>query len=606
MTGSNEKSFDAGEPSGARARDLRRRAEKKAAAMDAERLETLSPGQVERLVHELRVHQIELELQNEELRRAQLELEASRTRYFSLYDLAPAGYVTIDGKGLITEANLAAATLLAAPRSALCGKPLSRFILPEDQDTYYRHRKALVETQKTQVCELRLDRPPAEPPVWIRLQTALDRDKETGAAIGRAVMVDITNRKLAEEALVTLNQQLEASNRQLQDTRQRLQASDQKLQQAQKLEAVGRLAGGVAHDYNNMLGVIFGYTELAMEKVDPSESLYADLKAICDAARRSSEITRQLLAFARKQTISPKVIDVNKTVEGTLNMIRHLIGEDIHLEWMPGTGLWPLKIDPSQLDQVLANLCVNARDAIRDVGKVVIETGNVTFDKAFCADHPEFCQGDFVMLQVSDNGRGMDKETLDNVFEPFFTTKEVGKGTGLGLAMVYGIVKQNEGFINVYSEPGKGAAFKIYLPRHEGPIGEAAKRGVAPVPRGRGETVLVVEDDGLILKLAEKILLGLDYTVLTAGTSDEALGFARQHAGRIHLLITDVIMPMMNGRELANQVQQLCPDIKTLFMSGYTANIIAHRGVLDEGINFIQKPFSIQNLANAVRNLLDA
>jgi CheY-like chemotaxis protein len=343
-----------------------------------------------------------------------------------------------------------------------------------------------------------------------------------------------------------------------------------------------------------------------MEKVDPSESLYADLKAICDAARRSSEITRQLLAFARKQTISPKVIDVNKTVEGTLNMIRHLIGEDIHLEWMPGTGLWPLKIDPSQLDQVLANLCVNARDAIRDVGKVVIETGNVTFDKAFCADHPEFCQGDFVMLQVSDNGRGMDKETLDNIFEPFFTTKEVGQGTGLGLAMVHGIVKQNEGFINVYSEPGKGAAFKIYLPRHEGPIGEAAKRGVAPVPRGRGETVLVVEDDGLILKLAEKILLGLDYTVLTAGTSDEALGFARQHAGRIHLLITDVIMPMMNGRELANQVQQLCPDIKTLFMSGYTANIIAHRGVLDEGINFIQKPFSIQNLANAVRNLLDA
>jgi two-component system, cell cycle sensor histidine kinase and response regulator CckA len=210
-------------------------------------------------------------------------------------------------------------------------------------------------------------------------------------------------------------------------------------------------------------------------------------------------------------------------------MLRRLIGEDIDLSWQPGPGSMPVLMDPSQLDQLLANLCVNARDAIDGVGRLTIETEHVRFDAEYCAAHAGFISGEFVMLAVSDNGNGMDKDTLDNIFEPFFATKEVGKGTGLGLAMVYGIVKQNEGFINVYSEPGKGAAFKIYLPRHEGPISQAARRGVAPVPRGRGETVLVVEDDGLILKLAEKILLGLDYTVLTAGTSDEALGFARKH-----------------------------------------------------------------------------
>jgi len=376
-------------------------------------------------------------------------------------------------------------------------------------------------------------------------------------------------------------------------------------QQAQKMESVGRLAGGVAHDYNNMLSVIIGYTELALDKVDPSDPLHADLNEIFKAAKRSTEITRQLLAFARKQTISPKVIDVNETVEGMLKMLRRLIGEDIDLAWLPEEGLWPIKIDPAQVDQILANLCVNARDAIAGVGRITIEAHTVTFDAAYCADHAGFVPGDFVLLSVSDDGCGMDKETLDSIFEPFFTTKDESLGTGLGLATVFGIVKQNNGFINVYSEPGKGTTFRIYFPRHVGKAERIRVETVKEIPPSQGETVLLVEDEPAIIKMCQMMLERLGYQVLTTGKPSEALRLAGNHAGEIHLLITDVVMPEMNGRELADELCALFPDIKTLFMSGYTANVIAHRGVLEEGVNFIQKPFSINDLSVKVRTALD-
>jgi two-component system cell cycle sensor histidine kinase/response regulator CckA len=299
------------------------------------------------------------------------------------------------------------------------------------------------------------------------------------------------------------------------------------------------------------------------------------------------------------------VLDLNTRVEGMLKMLRRLIGEDIDLAWLPRASLWPVKMDPSQIDQILANLCVNARDAIEGVGKVTIETDTVVFDADYCADHAGFVPGEFVKLAVSDNGCGMDKEVLNNIFEPFFTTKEVERGTGLGLAMVYGIVKQNNGFINVYSEPGKGTTIKIYVPRHKGKIVETQGEAKAEIPLGRGETVLVVEDDLPVLKLARKILDGLGYTVLIAGTPGEALGLAEKHAGEIHLLVTDVIMPEMNGRELAERLQSLYPGLKYMFMSGYTANAIAHGNVLEEGVHFIQKPFSTRDLAVKVREALD-
>ncbi len=376
-------------------------------------------------------------------------------------------------------------------------------------------------------------------------------------------------------------------------------------QQAQKMESVGRLAGGVAHDYNNMLSVILGYTELALEKVAPAEPLHADLKEILAAARRSADITRQLLAFARKQTIAPKVLDLNETVENMLTMLRRLIGEDIDLAWLPEENGLTVKIDPSQLEQILANLCVNARDAITGVGKMTIETNTVTFDQAYCAQHAGFVPGEFVLLAVSDDGCGMDKVTLDSIFEPFFTTKDVNKGTGLGLATVYGIVKQNNGFINVYSEPGKGTTFRIYLPHHVGEAEIIPARVIREILEGQGERVLLVEDESAIREMAERMLERLGYRVLAAATPGEALRLAEEHPDEIQLLITDVVMPGMNGRELANQLHSLYPDIKILFMSGYTANVIAHQGVLEEGVQFIQKPFSLKDLGFKVRAILD-
>ncbi|MCF8128127.1 MAG: transporter substrate-binding domain-containing protein [Deltaproteobacteria bacterium] len=377
------------------------------------------------------------------------------------------------------------------------------------------------------------------------------------------------------------------------------------LLQAQKMESVGRLAGGVAHDYNNMLSVITGYAELAIDKIAPEDPLQADLQEILSAARRSVDITRQLLAFARQQTIDPKVLDLNETVESMLKLLRRLIGEDIDLSWEPGPGLWPVKIDPSQLDQILANLCVNARDAISDVGKITIETDNVYFDKEYCEDHAGFIPGEYVLLAVSDDGRGMDKKTLDRIFEPFFTTKDVGKGTGLGLPMIYGIVKQNEGFINVYSEPEKGTTFRIYFPRDA----EAPRRietdMAEEIPLGSGETVLIVEDEVSILKLTQIILERFGYKVLATPNPQEAMIRVKEHPGEVHLLITDVVMPEMNGRDLAEKLLIEYPNLKILFMSGYTANVIAHRGVLDEGVHFIQKPFSNRDFAVKVCEALE-
>ncbi len=399
---------------------------------------------------------------------------------------------------------------------------------------------------------------------------------------------DITERKRAEEEKAKLEAQL---------------------QQAQKMESVGRLAGGVAHDFNNMLGVILGHAELAMAQVDPAQLLHADLTEIRDAAVRSANLTRQLLAFARQQTVSPIVLDLNEAVAGMLSMLQRLISEDIDLTWQPAADLWPVNVDPSQIDQILANLCVNAGDAIAGVGKMTIETGNSTLDENYCAGRVGCVPGQYVLLAVSDDGIGMDTETLSHIFEPFFTTKAVGKGTGLGLATVYGIVNQNNGFIDVDSEPNRGTTFKIYLPRHVDKASKARQaltEGAArPLQRGH-ETILLVEDELAILTLTRRMLERQGYTVLAANTPGEAISLAREHTGEIDLLITDVIMPEMNGRVLAKNLLSVHPFLKRLFMSGYTADVIAHRGVLEQGVPFIQKPFSREDLATKVRDALDA
>jgi PAS domain S-box-containing protein len=378
------------------------------------------------------------------------------------------------------------------------------------------------------------------------------------------------------------------------------------LHQSQKIESVGKLAGGVAHDYNNMLSIIIGYAELAQMKLDSADAVQENLKQILSAANRSRDITRQLLAFARKQTIVPKILDFNASIESTFKLLRNLLGENIDLNWKPQNGLWPIKMDTSQLDQILANLCINARDAIVDVGKLTVETGKIHFSQSHCNTQPGLVPGDYVMLTISDNGCGMAPEILDHIFEPFFTTKQVGEGTGLGLAMVYGVVKQNHGHIDVSSEPGKGTSIRIYLPRHVGQVAEEPETEPGDVPQGHGETVLLVEDEVGILQLVATRLKAWNYHVLAASTPSEALAIAESHPGGIDLLVTDVVMPMMNGRELADRLQLMYPQLRCLYMSGYAENAITHHGVLDNGIHFIPKPFSGQELGVQVRKVLDS
>jgi len=374
------------------------------------------------------------------------------------------------------------------------------------------------------------------------------------------------------------------------------------LQHAQKMESVGRLAGGVAHDFNNNLAVIQGYTQIMLEEINDKDAHYESLKAVLDAAERSAALTRQLLAFARKQTISPKRLDLNDTVEGMLKMLRRLIGENIELLWRPG-NLWNIKMDPAQIDQILANLCVNAKDAIDGIGKLTIETRNVDLDSSYCSKHAGFEPGQYAMLAVSDDGSGMDKATLQEIFEPFFTTKEVGKGTGLGLSTIYGIVKQNDAFINVYSEPGKGTTFKIYIPRYQGELPHDTPDRSEEIRKGHGEPILLVEDDVSVLNLSKTLLERLGYTVFPANGPDEAIAIAKE-ATQIHLLMTDVVMPQMGGNELAKKITEIQPHIQTIFMSGYTANAIAHQGILDEGVNFIEKPFTLNDLGRKIGDIL--
>ena len=511
------------------------------------------------------------------------ELRQSEERYRTILESIEDAYFEVNLSGKLTFFSNSLCKIIGLSRDELMGLKNREYM---DEDTAKRANEIYVKVFETakpfKGFEYQIQRGHVKKYVTTSVSLLLDsKNKPIGF---RGILSDITNQKKNEKEKVKLQEQLK---------------------QAQKMESIGRLAGGVAHDYNNALTAIMGFTDLAIMDADPTGPLHADLCQVLKAGKRAKDITRQLLAFARKQTIAPKVLDLNENVESMLKMLRRLIGEDIDLVWLPGKNLLNVKMDPSQIDQILVNLCVNARDAIEGVGKITIETGTMVFDSAYCADHAGFMPGEFIMLAVSDNGCGMDKAILDNIFEPFFTTKTIDKGTGLGLATIYGIVKQNNGFINVYSEPGNGTTIKIYLPQHEGKAVEIQEGITGTIPQGHGETILVVEDDLSILKLAQKILEGLNYNVLIADKPKEAMKIAKEHTDKIHLLISDVIMPEMNGRELSEYLQSFYPDLKCIFMSGYTANTIAHHGVLDEGMHFVQKPFSKKDLATIIRKVLD-
>lgn len=375
---------------------------------------------------------------------------------------------------------------------------------------------------------------------------------------------------------------------------------------SQKMEAVGRLAGGVAHDFNNLLGVIMGYSDLVLDGFPADDPRCNQLQQVKKAAVRATSLTRQLLAFSRKQVFQPKVLDLNVLVTDFNKMLGRLIGEDIEMVNILKQGLGQVKADPGQIEQVIMNLVVNARDAMPNGGKLIIETANVDLDETYCGSHPPTQPGQYVMVAVSDTGIGMDAATQARIFEPFFTTKEQGKGTGLGLATTYGVVKQSEGYIWVYSELGKGTTFKVYLPRVDEPA-QTLEADRANLKLARGvETILLVEDADALRELTAALLEMNGYTVLATENGKEAIKLAESYNRQIHVLLTDVVMPGMSGRELANYLTTKRPDMRVLYMSGYTRDAIMHRGVLDDGISFIEKPFSQEALMRKLRELLDS
>lgn len=511
-------------------------------------------------------------------------LSESEQRLHFLVKNSSDSLVILNADGSQRYVSPGAERITGFPTAELEGRPLDTLIHPDDMDAIraawneaVEHPEKTVTVQYRHVHKTR---------GWVYSEAIAQSFLHEPAINGVIASVrDITERKKSEEEHAKLQTQLT---------------------QSLKMESVGRLAGGMAHDFNNMLTVILGYTEMALARLDPGQPLHANLTDIHRAAERSAELTQQLLAFARKQTVAPQVLDLNQVVEGMLKMLRPLIGENIELTWLPGENSGLVRVDPSQIDQILANLCVNARDAIGDTGRISIETAPVALDAAACSlAHVDCVPGEYVRLSVNDNGCGMDAEILSHLFEPFFTTKATGKGTGLGLATVYGIVKQNNGCIQVDSEPGRGTAIKVFLPRHTVEGEQIVRTSIARPDVNGHETILLVEDEPMILEMSAMMLAQLGYVVLSAATPGEAIQLAREHAGAISLLMTDVVMPEMNGRTLAKHLIARYPELKCLFMSGYTADVIAFHGVLDEGVHFIQKPFTMPVLAAKIREVLD-
>jgi PAS domain S-box-containing protein len=457
---------------------------------------------------------------------------------------------------------------------------------PEDAERVLRTAAVLRDGGRVEPLEFRIVRPDGVVRHVLAVQGDRHEDEDGRLTRVTGVVQDITELRQSEE---------------------QRQALEGQLQQAMKMEAVGRLAGGIAHDFNNLLTGILGNVELALLDLAPDAPLAATLRTIGQAADSAAVLTRQLLAFSRKQIIEPRVVNLNDLIDNLHKMLVRVIGEDVTLRTVLSKDLHPVLVDPGQFQQVLLNLAVNARDAMPDGGTLVIETAEVELDEAYCAAHPEAQPGPFVMLAVSDTGHGMSDEVKSHLFEPFFTTKSMGRGTGLGLATTFGIVKQAGGSIEVYSEPGVGTSFKVYLPRAEGAatsVGTARGRKGA-MPGGR-ETVLVVEDEAVVRDLVMGILNRLGYRVLAAANAEEALALARRHREPIDLLMTDVVMPGMNGRELAERLTVVHPETRVLYASGYTENVIVHHGVVDATLNFIGKPYSPQGLAMKIRDVLDA
>jgi two-component system, cell cycle sensor histidine kinase and response regulator CckA len=518
-----------------------------------------------------------------ERKQAEEKLKQSEARLRTLFETMPLGIGLVQDHKIQWH-NEATSRMLGYSREELQRKNIR--MLYESDKEFDRVEKAIntLETgRRTAELETRWVRKDGSV-VDCHIRHAL-MNPESKDRVVLAMVEDITERKKAEEEKRKLETQFN---------------------QAQKMEAVGVLAGGVAHDFNNILTSIIGNAELALMDLDKDTSVYGNINEIQKAGHSAAALTRQLLAFSRKGLIRPEVLDFNQLLLNFEKMLRRIIGEDIELVTAYAPDFWQVEADPGQMEQVIMNLAVNARDAMPKGGKLTIETANVELNEDYFREHGvENQAGLYVMLAVTDTGAGMDRETQASIFEPFFTTKGLGRGTGLGLSTVYGIVKQNRGHIWVYSEPGKGTTFRVYLPR-TGVQTEGVEKEQASTPSLEGsETILVVEDDEPVGKMAERMLGGYGYRVLTARNGTEALEISGSYSGPVHLLLTDVVMPDMTGLDLAEQLKSRFPEIKVLYMSGYTDNVIADHGVLEKDVNFIQKPFSREGLGGKVREVLD-
>ena len=538
------------------------------AAMKAGANDWVTKGQLQRLLPA-----IERELREAKGRAA---LRASEAGYETLVQHAPVGIYRSSSEGRFLSVNAALVRMLGYDSPAeLLRRDMARDVYADpaerrrllERDTYTDH-----EYDEVEATWKRKDGRPLTVQLSVRAVRNADRQVEYYETFVR----DVSEQRRLQQQLV----------------------------QSQKMEAVGRLAGGIAHDFNNLLTVITSYCDLLLEDLGGDDPKREDVEQVRKAADGAAALTRQLLAFSRQQVIAPRVVNLSAVVAGVEKMLRRVIGEDVDLVTVLDPGVGSVRADIGQLEQVLMNLAVNARDAMPTGGKLTIETANVAHGPHYARERAAAPVSQFVMLAVSDTGVGMDEATKARVFEPFFTTKAPGKGTGLGLATVYGIVQQSGGFIWVYSEPGHGTTFKIYLPRVDAPAEGVAVTAVAPVGRGT-ETVLLAEDAAAVRAVARQVLERQGYTVLEAPDGELALHLAQRHAGPIHLLLTDVVMPGMSGRQLADRLARLRPDTKVLYVSGYTDDAVVRHGVLEAGIAYLQKPFTIDSLARKVREVLD-
>jgi two-component system cell cycle sensor histidine kinase/response regulator CckA len=538
----------------------------------------MAKGKFARLVPAIERELREAETRHER-RRMERDLRMSEQRFQELFELAPDAIVITDAEGLITLLNRPAEALFGYSREELIGQPVEK-VLPESlrdghvglPETYLAHgAPRAMGGGRSNLRGLRKDGTVF--PVEISLGPI---NSSAGPQVAAAVR-DVTGRVRLEE----------------------------QLRQMQKMEAVGRLAGGVAHDFNNVLSVILTYGELLLANLKPGEPMRDDVEEIKKAGLRAADLTRQLLMFSRQQVLEPKVLDLNDVLTSMDKMLQRILGADVDLVSLPTEPLGRVRIDPGSIEQVIMNLVVNARDAMPTGGKLTMETDNVVLDEAYASEHLGVKPGPHVMLAVTDTGTGIDKATLPSIFEPFFTTKEAGKGTGLGLSTVFGIAQQSGGSVWVYSEPGTGTTFKVYLPRVDAAVD--AVRSIAPPTTLRGfETILLVEDDDQVRAAARGILRRTGYHVLEARNAGEALLHSERHPGTIHLLLSDVVMPQMSGPELAKRLAKARPDMKVLCMSGYTDDSIVRHGVLEGHIAFFQKPITPAALTTRVREVLES